>query len=565
MLRRRNRKITKPVSFALNPAAFPPMYAKPRPATCEPLERRVFLSITSSTLAGPLTVGFQKTYQEATNGTVDGSHTQTLVAAGTASFNGGSNLYEYDDVSAQGNLTQLFLGISNTLGVKEYGYILTNSAGTSTVTISPAYISIPPTVNAGTTYTAVYTGTSVTTGSSSDTNSGVFTYNIELASNSTQSINVPAGTFNCYEVNTSVAVTVDGVLESPTLETDYYSPSVGKVESINVTTTGTGDNITTTTITQVLTSTSTSILTASQLAFTIAPATEVVGLGSTTPFVVNVEDADGDIVSADTSDVTVSLTDPQGATLGGTTTVAASGGVASFGDLTVDQTGTFTLTATDGSLTTAASPSFLVVNATPNFATLFNGALTVTGTAGNDTISLATSGSTLTATLNGVSANFQVSSITSIDVEGAAGDDTITLGAGIIGASVQGGPGDDSIVGGPGDDTLGGGQGNDTILGDGGDDLIHGGAGDDSIGGGQGDDNLYGGLGNDTMTGGAGNDLLTGGAGNNLLHGGLGDDIFFAINGNADTLYGGAGNNIAHIDNGLDQIPNSDIQTILFT
>jgi hypothetical protein len=33
----------------------------------------------------------------------------------------------------------------------------------------------------------------------------------------------------------------------------------------------------------------------------------------------------------------------------------------------------------------------------------------------------------------------------------------------------------------------------------------------------------------------------------------------------ADTLYGGPGDNTAHIDQGLDQIPNNDIQTILYT
>ena len=67
------------------------------------------------------------------------------------------------------------------------------------------------------------------------------------------------------------------------------------------------------------------------------------------------------------------------------------------------------------------------------------------------------------------------------------------------------------------------------------------------------------------MTGGLGNDTLVGGDGNNLLRGGAGDDTFFAINHLADTLYGGTGDNTAHIDAGLDQIPNNDIQNILDT
>ena len=244
----------------------------------------------------------------------------------------------------------------------------------------------------------------------------------------------------------------------------------------------------------------------------------------------------------------------EGAQPHGGPTVTASGGI--FGDTYVGgASGSGEIYEISGVLSAQ----------TASFATLSNGALLINGTAGDDTIAL-NAGTNLTVSLNGdTAAPFAVASITSIDVEAGAGNDTVTLGSGVPGSSVQGGPGDDTIIGGPGNDTLGGGQGNDYILGDGGDDLIHGGAGDDSIGGGQGNDDIFGGLGNDTMTGGAGNDTLVGGAGNNVIHGGAGDDTIYAINGEADTLYGGAGNDTAHIDQGLDQIPNNDIETILFT
>jgi Ca2+-binding RTX toxin-like protein len=280
---------------------------------------------------------------------------------------------------------------------------------------------------------------------------------------------------------------------------------------------------------------------------------------------VSVEDSIGDVVIGDTSNVTAALTNSAGAVLGGTLTEAAVNGVATFSNLLVNSPGTYALTVTDGSLTAATSTPF-TVSQPASFATLSNGALVISGTSGDDTITLTVSGSNLLATLNGVSSSpIALGSITSIDVEGEAGNDLITLGAGVPGASVQGGPGDDSIVGGAGADTLGGGTGNDTILGDAGNDSIRGGAGDDTLGGGQGDDSILGSLGNDTITGGAGNDILIGGAGSNVVHGGLGDDTIFAINGAADTLYGGAGNDTAHIDQGLDQIPNNDIETVLFT
>jgi Ca2+-binding RTX toxin-like protein len=287
----------------------------------------------------------------------------------------------------------------------------------------------------------------------------------------------------------------------------------------------------------------------------------VSGGDSTGQIDVAVQDSNGDLVDSDTSNVTLSLNNANGAVLGGTTTVAAVNGIASFNGLTVSQVGTYTLTATDGTLASAVTNSFTITSS------LSGGIFTVIGTAGDDTIALTADGQgNISTTIDGQTGpTYPLSEITSIDINAGSGNDLVTLGPGVPGASVQGGPGDDTIIGGPGNDTLGGGQGNDSILGGPGDDIIHGGAGDDTLGGGQGDDLLYGGLGNDIMTGGLGNDTLAAGAGNNILHGGQGDDTLFAINGAADTLYGGLGENIAHIDPDLDQIPNHDIQIILYT
>ncbi len=74
-----------------------------------------------------------------------------------------------------------------------------------------------------------------------------------------------------------------------------------------------------------------------------------------------VEDALGNVVTTDTSTVTLTLS--SGTFEGGssTATVAASGGVATFGGLKIDAAGSYTLSATDGSLTPAgASNSFTI-------------------------------------------------------------------------------------------------------------------------------------------------------------------------------------------------------------
>jgi hypothetical protein len=100
------------------------------------------------------------------------------------------------------------------------------------------------------------------------------------------------------------------------------------------------------------------------------------------------------------------------------------------------------------------------------------GALQVNGTSGNDTINLSARKGVLTAKLNTTTKTFSTKSVKKISVRGGAGNDVITLGAGIIGANVHGDAGNDRINGGPG---------NDSIFGDGGVDSIFGNGGADSL------------------------------------------------------------------------------------
>jgi hypothetical protein len=75
---------------------------------------------------------------------------------------------------------------------------------------------------------------------------------------------------------------------------------------------------------------------------------------------VAVEDQFGNIVTTDSSSVTLSIATPSGYELGGSITVDAQSGIATFGDVTVPQPGTFTLQATDGGLTPNVSAPFQV-------------------------------------------------------------------------------------------------------------------------------------------------------------------------------------------------------------
>jgi hypothetical protein len=103
----------------------------------------------------------------------------------------------------------------------------------------------------------------------------------------------------------------------------------------------------------------TSIGPASKLVFTVQPNASYAS-GATITVKVSIEDAGGNVVTTDTSAVTLALGGGTvGAVLSGTKTVNAVAGVATFSTLAVDKVGTsYVLNATDGSLTGSASTAF---------------------------------------------------------------------------------------------------------------------------------------------------------------------------------------------------------------
>lgn len=143
-------------------------------------------------------------------------------------------------------------------------------------------------------------------------------------------------------------------------------------------------------------STTTTLDGACKLAFATQPHNVVVGQDITgtdwdpsgPPVTVQVLDVNGNVVPGSSAAVTVALANnPGAATLGGTRTVNADSGVASFGDLTVNQpAGGYTLSASSGSLTPATSTSF--TSETTAAVCLLNMPCTTTAgnSAGNDKV-----------------------------------------------------------------------------------------------------------------------------------------------------------------------------------
>jgi hypothetical protein len=101
----------------------------------------------------------------------------------------------------------------------------------------------------------------------------------------------------------------------------------------------------------------TSVGQASQLTFALQPANTTAGTATTV--VVDVEDSDGNLVTTDDSEITLSVQSGPGG-LSQTLTAAAVNGVATFTNVTLNTAGQYTLSTTDGTLASAVSAQFTV-------------------------------------------------------------------------------------------------------------------------------------------------------------------------------------------------------------
>jgi trimeric autotransporter adhesin len=200
---------------------------------------------------------------------------------------------------------------------------------------------------------------------------------------------------------------------------------------------------------------------ASKLVFTQQPSSSTGGIALATQPTVTVQDQNGNTAVSDASSVTLAITNgtgTSGATLSCTTNpLAASSGVAGFSGCAIDKSGTgYTLTATDGSLTSATSSSLTIsvgaaaklaftqqpggaVAATafgtqPKVAVEDAGGNIVTTNSSSVTLAIGTGSGTLTCTTNPVTASSGVATFAGCKISaGGAGytlkatDGTLTL------------------------------------------------------------------------------------------------------------------------------------------
>lgn len=186
------------------------------------------------------------------------------------------------------------------------------------------------------------------------------------------------------------------------------------------------------------------------------------------------------------------------------------------------------------------------------FASVANNTLTISGTAGGDSITIAIAdlnspNLVLVDFGNGtLPQTFDSSTFTAVAVFLGRGDDTFFMAPGPASLAsdaltVDGDGGNDTISGGPGDDHLNGGAGDDTIRGGPGNDVIAGNGGDDLIDGGIGTDTEQLGTGYDTAlwNPGEGSDVVTGGADTDTLQfngSNVGETMSLSANGSRAVL-----------------------------
>ena len=310
----------------------------------EMLEGRMLLSVSASSLVGQAqTPGTQATYY-VTDSSYPATNTVTTTVAGPVTAPTGQSAMKLDShiVTHSGTTTTTSEDIDynglTSAGYVEFAEHYVSSSHTSDDAYVPPLVELPPTLSVGQTYNSSYTD-NWTVNSNSHGHSN-HTRAITLDSASTQSVTVPAGTFNAYKV-TAVDQTINGGSSTNHL---YYAPGIGLVK-------WTGGDASGTT-TWVLTSFSG---VKDTLAFSTQPK-DTPQDGTMAPVTVEFLNSKKEVDTNSTADVTLTLAGGRG-TLNGSKTVAAVDGVATFKGLSVNKGGTYTLTAaasnTAGSVTSA--------------------------------------------------------------------------------------------------------------------------------------------------------------------------------------------------------------------
>ncbi len=294
------------------------------------------LSVSGVTLAGPInTPGVTRTNNLIVPGEGTGPTTRTVV--GLTTFNGHA-VTELHSTIGLGTDTD-YIGTDASGNIVEYGSASTTTTlGDDNDTYDPDQLVLPASMTAGVAFEQTDTDTDVHTdsdGNNPSTNETDEDFTITLVSETPQSHTVPSGTYMAYELH-QVQVTSD---PDDDTDTDTDSANVWVVPGIGIIELDDADGVS-----EVLTS-----ITGlgEHLDFT-QPPKDTDKSKTLDPITVSAKDKDGNVDTTATGSVTLSLNTIEGeGALTGTLTQPLVDGVATFNDLQIDGSGTYTLSATD--------------------------------------------------------------------------------------------------------------------------------------------------------------------------------------------------------------------------
>ena len=204
-------------------------------AFIEVLEPRQLLSVSGTTLAGPITVGSQWNYQSTQGGKVMG--TVAIKIAGTAMVNG-IKTTERDTTTTQpggSTVSKSFFTLTASKGAVQYKSISTTMAGpvtlfTTTSTYTPYETIFPASIKGGQTLTFTWTSKNVSTLTGTTTTTSKL--QIKLVSETEQTITTPAGKFKVYQVDNTLTQNTGGKTTSSTFD-DWIAPGIGIVKQVS--------------------------------------------------------------------------------------------------------------------------------------------------------------------------------------------------------------------------------------------------------------------------------------------------------------------------------------------
>ena len=190
----------------------------------ERLESRQLLSasVSATTLNPQFKTGEQWTYQ--VSGGITGTETQTVIGAATFNNASTTEVDQNNNFTAPSSITstvKAYLAFTSD-GLINYGNVTSTSGITTTDTFSPPQVQFPQTLTVGSPFTQTVQESS-SSQPSGQTSSTSVTQTTTLVTGNAESVTVPAGTYNAFEVDVTTGTTTVRF---------WFAPNVGLVKAI---------------------------------------------------------------------------------------------------------------------------------------------------------------------------------------------------------------------------------------------------------------------------------------------------------------------------------------------